>query len=62
MRRYDLSSRDEPKPMTILQFVNAADIPWLSKLCLAAVLYFCKIFGGLHLMKPVTIRPPEPPE
>jgi len=62
MRRYDLSSRDEPKPMTILQFENAADIPWLSKLCLAAVLYFCKIFGGLQLMKPVTIRPPEPPE
>ena len=46
--------------MTILQFVKAYDASWLSKLRLAAVLYFCKIFGKLEWMKPVTIKPDEP--
>jgi hypothetical protein len=67
MRRYDLSSGDEPKPPTLFQFVKdfvkGIDAPWPSKLRLAAFFYFLKIFGKLELMEPVTEKkPPEPPE
>jgi hypothetical protein len=63
VRRNDLSSRDEPKPPTLFQFVKGIDAPWPWKLCLAAFFYFLKIFGMLEVMKPVTEKKlPEPPE
>ena len=50
---------DVPKPMTLNQFLKVNHAPWLLRLHVAAVIAFCKIFGKIHYMKPVTMKPVE---